>query len=280
MPAMASGTNGDTAASWRTTVAGVEVLHAHFRRYDYPRHAHEAATVALMDTGGARFWYRGGTHTVGAGGGFLLDPGAVHTGVRDHPDGYSYRVLYLSPHVLAGEGESGPGPGWSFGPTVIGDRAADRTLTALLHRTHRALAGPASPLVREELVLRCGALLRRRYAAPPAAEPAGGGPNRAVTVVRDFLEAHPTDDVSLRDLAGLALVSPYRLVRLFTAAVGMPPHAYQIQLRVRVARALLAGGLPAGTVAARAGFFDQAHLTRVFKKYTGMTPGQFARNKP
>jgi AraC-like DNA-binding protein len=55
----------------------------------------------------------------------------------------------------------------------------------------------------------------------------------------------------------------------------MPPHAYQTHVRVRRARSLLRDGLPIGAVAARVGFYDQAQLTRHFKRIVGLTPGRY-----
>jgi AraC-like DNA-binding protein len=67
------------------------------------------------------------------------------------------------------------------------------------------------------------------------------------------------------------------LVRSFTGQFGVSPHAYVIGRRVEVARReLLRGARPAH--AAAAGFCDQAHLTRHFKRHTSVTPARFARS--
>ena len=58
--------------------------------------------------------------------------------------------------------------------------------------------------------------------------------------------------------------------------VGLPPHAYQIQLRVARARELVAAGVPLAEVATMTGFADQSHLTRLFKRVVGIPPGQYA----
>ncbi len=70
-------------------------------------------------------------------------------------------------------------------------------------------------------------------------------------------------------------LSPYHLCRVFGAAVGMPPHACQTQVRVRHAKSMLRAGLPISRVAGAAGFYDQAHLTRHFKRIVGVTPGRY-----
>jgi AraC-like DNA-binding protein len=65
-------------------------------------------------------------------------------------------------------------------------------------------------------------------------------------------------------------------MRLFSRHIGMPPHTYMTQVRLRVARRLLLKGEPAASVAAAVGYVDQSHLTKRFRAAFGVTPGQFA----
>lgn len=272
----------DLSTFWRSAVSGVEVLHAHFRQHEYPRHSHEAATVAVMDSGAASFLYRGEIHTAVAGEVFLINADEVHTGWLAHPEGYRYRVLYLDPGALDQFHHEDPsearrrGRFPAFRETVVRDSG----LAALLDRTHRALrpAGPGGDrLLQEDLLAQLGGLLRERYAepAPPHRPDPGPAGHPAVSVAREYLESRLAEKVSLLDLAAATCVSPYRLSRVFSAEMGMPPHAFHNLLRVRRARQLLADGVPAGRTADRVGFYDQAHLNRVFKRYTGVTPHQF-----
>ena len=66
-------------------------------------------------------------------------------------------------------------------------------------------------------------------------------------------------------------------MRLFHGAFGMPPHEYQLNVRVRRACELLMAQYPASEVAVRVGFSDLSHLTRHFKRLVGVPPGEFAR---
>ena len=109
---------------------------------------------------------------------------------------------------------------------------------------------------------------RRGPPAPPGREP------RAVSEARGYLEAHVGEDVPLAQLARVAGLSASRLVRVFKAALGLPPHAYHGYLKVRRAQALLRGGLPVAETAVACGYHDQAHLTRAFRRHVGVTPGR------
>jgi len=72
-------------------------------------------------------------------------------------------------------------------------------------------------------------------------------------------------------------IGPYALLRAFRAETGLPPHAYLNQIRVRRARGLLDRGVAPARAAAEAGFADQAHLTRHFKRIVGVPPGAYQR---
>ncbi|MFB7464272.1 helix-turn-helix domain-containing protein [Streptomyces sp. NPDC056224] len=71
---------------------------------------------------------------------------------------------------------------------------------------------------------------------------------------------------------------PTHLIRSFTAAYGLPPHAYLTGRRVALARRLLLAGAPPAAAATAAGFYDQAHLTRHFGRHVGTSPARYARS--
>ena len=96
---------------------------------------------------------------------------------------------------------------------------------------------------------------------------------------KDYLAAHVDEQVELEQLARAAGLSPFHLIRVFRKATGMTPHNWLVDRRVHLACNLLREGLSATHVAARCGFSDQSHLTRVFKSRLGVTPGQFRLSK-
>ena len=76
-------------------------------------------------------------------------------------------------------------------------------------------------------------------------------------------------------MAQAAGLPPFRIFRAFLRATGMTPHVYQRQARVRFAAGMIRFGHPLREVAMAAGFADQAHLTRIFRKTMGVTPGAY-----
>jgi AraC-like DNA-binding protein len=255
-------------ARYYRPLEGVEALHASFVTHEYRPHSHPTWTVAVMRRGAARFTVDTEFHRAVDGELFVLEPEAVHTGMRAVPDGWGYEVLYLEPDLISEWAEEDrPGP-----------RAAnwvvfrDRELRAALGAAHRALAD--RDLAVESAVAHAVALLRRHLRPGPS--PARTAPEHAaVRRALAHLRERWDQPVSLAELAAVAGLSRFELVRCFSAQVGLPPHAFQIDLRIRAARARLAAHEPPAVVAAACGFADQAHLTRTFKRAVGVTPGRY-----
>ncbi len=93
--------------------------------------------------------------------------------------------------------------------------------------------------------------------------------------VRSYLDEHYAENISLAELAALANLSPFHLLRSFRDQVNLPPHAYQIQVRIKHAKQMLLLGLPGIDTALAVGFADQSHFTKHFKRIVGVPPGLY-----
>lgn len=89
------------------------------------------------------------------------------------------------------------------------------------------------------------------------------------------LEQHPESRVSIDEMAQAAFVSKYHLIRRFKQAVGLTPHQFQMQNRVRKAQRLLGRSGTMTEAALTAGFCDQSHFIRLFERYVGLTPSAY-----
>ena len=83
--------------------------------------------------------------------------------------------------------------------------------------------------------------------------------------------------LSLDELAREADMSRYHFVRTFSRAVGMTPHAWQLDRRIERARSLLEQGMSLADAALLLGFSDQSHFQRAFKQRVAATPGEYRR---
>lgn len=114
--------------------------------------------------------------------------------------------------------------------------------------------------------------------------PAAEAPKRAMLSARqlkrvtDFIEANCSGNIRLHELAELVGLSQSYFSHAFKAATGVPPYQWHMKARLRKVQALLAErDLPLTHIASAAGFTDQAHLTRTFRRLTGSTPAAWRR---
>ena len=157
----------------------------------------------------------------------------------------------------------------------------DAALAAEVGALHRALEAGDDPLAQDVMAREVCAALARRYGrvAGRAERGAARAPRdpSAVARMREFLHAHVAARVTLAEVAAAAGMSEFHCIRVFRRATGVPPYAYLDLLRVERAKALLEAGMAISRVAYAAGFSDQSHLTRRFKRVVGVTPGVYAR---
>jgi AraC-like DNA-binding protein len=96
--------------------------------------------------------------------------------------------------------------------------------------------------------------------------------------VVDYMMSRLGEQVSLEKLADLVQLSKSYFCHAFRLTVGTTPYQWQLNARVRHAKSLiLKNDLPLAQIALEAGFADQAHFTRVFRKFEGICPGRWTR---
>jgi AraC-like DNA-binding protein len=204
-----------------------------------------------------------------------FNPDDPHDGHAAVDDGFTYRMVHIGPEFLASLTGT-PLP--LFRSPVI----EDPVMAASVRRLHRALTGRASELERYERLAGTARLLVRHASGR---EPARHGADwrvadgRVAARIRELIQDSAGDpgggELTADDLAAAAGCSRYAAYRAFRQAYGLAPSDYQRELRVRTARRLLTAGVEPALAAAEAGFADQAHLTRWFRRYYGVTPGAY-----
>ncbi len=255
-------------SAWRPAVAGVvEVFHAHFTEHAYPMHVHDAWTLLIVDDGAVRYELDRHDRGTPSGTVSLLPPQVPHNGSAATPHGFRKRVLYLDMTQLDER---------FIGPAVDGPDLADPLLRTRVGQLHTALANRGDELEAESRLALIGERLRGHLRpAPPAAAPV---PARGVAhSLRDLLDERLAEGITLDEAGHRIHASSAHLVRAFSGAFGIAPHQYLMSRRVDLARGMLLEGRPPGEVAIAAGFYDQPHFTRHFKRVVGTTPGRYAR---
>ncbi len=227
----------------------------------------------MVCDGAARFTLDGTRQRANAGELFVLEPEAVHTGMAAVPEGWAYQVLYVDPPVLSDWAERDGGAPRAARWVVFRDPALRRALL----RAHAALAGEPPGLAVEEAVAEAIRRLAPHLRSRGDGRLQERGEHAAVRRARTHLQERWDQRVSLAELADVAGLSRFELIRRFRQQSGLTPHGFQRDLRIGHARRLLSADVPPAAVAAACGFADQPHLSRVFKRMVGVTPGHYAR---
>jgi AraC-like DNA-binding protein len=241
----------------------------------FGKHWHATYGLGLLDQGAHRS--ASGRGAVDAFEGDLLstNPGEVHDGRPLGGPLRRWRTMYLEPEVIASlQAEAGGHVDVEFTSAAFHDPELQVVVRTLLDRlqawSNGAACGTADALACEEaLVQACGAMLARHATGTAPADASGD----ALPGVLDRLDDEASPAPTLEELARLAGLGRFQLLRRFRRAYGTTPHAWLLQQRAERARGLIARGLPLAEVAAATGFADQPHLTRVFAQRFGFTPG-------
>ena len=243
----------------------------------FPPHFHDTFAIGVIESGECRLRTPRGDWLGGSGTILAFSPGEIHSAEPVGESGYTYRMIYPGRAVLEELGvaqDTHDGRVPLFSSPVIQDAAlAEQFLSA-----HAPLmAGDSSSPAQQRLI----SVLREvatRYRLQTAAGDAPSARDRdAVGRVMQLLTDGFARQIRLSTLAAECGLSAFHLLRVFRDAVGVPPHAYLVQVRVNRALAMLQEGGSVSDVAHACGFADQSHLTRTFKRVVGVPPGQYVR---
>lgn len=263
-----------TLERWRVpSFEAIELLHGVNITQDHPRHWHDevylSATLrgtSYLDCLGTSLLTRRGTLAIVA-------PGEVHANRKMDCD---FRCVFLDFRALQNAVEQFMEqsiPGFAFRSGLVEDPRA----TASFLRAHRSLEEDGPAAGRDDLALAFLHELVVRHGAVRIPLEHQGNEDFAVRRTKRFLDERYAESVSLGQLARLAGLSAYHLNRSFRRKIGIPPHEYQLQVRILKAKSFLRRGRSISETAFLVGFVDQSHFTRHFKRSVGVTPGQFLR---
>jgi len=274
-PSLRTSRGDSSQAFWRDpAMPFVESRRACDSRACYKPHHHPTYSIGVVDAGSSLF-------TGAADGPVALGPGTmvfvpaerVHACNPATDTAWSYQMLHLDADwlrtVRQEYGQAGP---MEDDPVrIVTQSAAYRHFCQL----NTLLFSDADPGDKESALIEfigdCDTEDGLHIGVASA-------PSRLAKRIQPALErlrAAPADSITLCELANLAGMGRYQLIRVFRTVTGMTPHAWLLNHRINLAKEWIRDGKDFSDVAHHLGFADQAHFQRVFKAHAGVTPGRF-----
>ena len=251
----------------------LEIPKARFYKHVYGRHYHDGYALGIILQGSETYDCNKKNNVAPKGSVVVVNPGDIHTGrALDSTKGWGYFMLY--PHIslvrsALAQLELNDNRLPVFPESVI----LDREFAGELIRFMDVYEAGDTELGLESAFLRLMSLMIARHAEFPAIPGAGSDDTGKIRRVTEILHAQYAAPISLERLAREVNLSSWALLRLFKKQTGISPYLLQTRLRLtRAKEALRSGRSPADT-AVLCGFSDQSHMTKQFKRWMGITPG-------
>ena len=231
-------------------------------------HRHDTYAIGITTAGVQTFRYRGSRRICLPGQLHFLHPDETHDGAAGTEDGFGYRILYLAPEFVRQALDGDPLP--FVANPIQPPTPTTRHVASFLG----SIDEPISDLARVEIAVAVADTLRMLGGRPDRRRV--GIHSRAVELVRDYLTTHAGEQTPASTLERITGADRFTIARHFRRAFGTSPDRYRTMRRLALARTAIENGLPLARAATDAGFADQSHMTRQFKKTYGLTPGQWA----
>lgn len=239
-------------------------------------HFHHAWVLGCVISGRRRLFVQGREYLAATGDVVIFRPGEVHACAPAGSVPFVWRGFHFRPgSAAAALSRTVADAPHLAGPVHAGKRVIDELLAA------HALLGGAAPAACKRMRL----FTALRHLGMPVQRPGNAESpelrrqalDPALEALRLHLETHAADRFTLEDMASLARMNKFRLIRAFARMTGATPYRYLESARVNRAQELLEQGLSPAEVALEAGFTDQCHLARAFRSRLGVTPGACRR---
>lgn len=241
------------------------------RCHGHAAHSHETFSIGAITAGRSGYLNLRQRQQVAAGSVVLVNPGDLHACNPVAGEPWAYLMFYVDVAWLYEcQRQAGLGGGRGWQPcALIHSRAA--CLYDGLLALYQGLSQP-DLLARQQSLVQWGmALVEHLH---PLRRPVVND-DRRLGRAEAFIREHCEQPLTLEQLCAVADLSASQLIRSFKRRYGFTPHAFVLDRRLQRARAYLRGGASIAEAAQRAGFADQAHLQRTFKRHLAATPGHY-----
>ena len=257
-----------SAKDWvyRHKAGRIERIEAYFASHGYDPHRHDTYAIGRTLSGVQNFNYRGTLRSSMPGGTIVLHPDEVHDGHAGTSAGFQYRMIYVEPSLIQQILGGMPLPFLPDG--LSSDVRLFQATSALL----QSFDAPLSPLEEEDSLYDLATALG---AASGCSSSSRSFDYAAAQRAREWIHDNLQENLTLDEMADDVGRDRWSLSRDFRQLFGTSPHRYITMRRLDIAKSCVSTGSSLTDAAMSAGFFDQSHMTRLFKRTFGLSPGRW-----
>ena len=258
---------GSDSIRFGPSANGIERAEVHLAACAFEPHRHDTYAIGITTAGVQTFRYRGSRRVCLPGQLHVLHPDELHDGAAGTDEGFGYRILYIPPDLVrdALGGAELPFVADPVQEPIPATRRIASLLIDIAEPINELTSAEIAAAVADSLVSLSGKARHRQARIDLT----------AVQLVREYLTVHACEPTPASTLEQVAGIDRFTIARHFRWAFGTSPDRYRTLRRLAVARAAIEGGRSLARAAAEAGFADQSHMTRQFKRTYGLTPGRW-----
>jgi len=252
----------------------LEVIDAPPLSYTGTLHLHEDFEIAWKPHASWNLTTRGVVHTITSDRVLITPPDTPHRPSSTEIGSSKYIGLRFQPeYVFRIAAEMSVGRHTFLASTVMA--IEDEKFRAQLYRLYCGLLGNAVTRLQQDGLIHQFVIDMLCHLKQSFDLPDYGKETLIVRQVKSYIHDHYQEQISLEQLAHLANMSAFHLNRVFGLQAGIPPHGYQLQIRISRAKLLLRQGYSISDVALQTGFTSQSHFGIYFKRLVSVTPKQY-----
>ncbi|MEE9363128.1 MAG: AraC family transcriptional regulator [Cellulophaga sp.] len=240
---------------------GIELKSAMFIDKKFPLHFHQSWSLAYIEFGSENIAFNNSDFLVSKNAIQLIPPYSIHKNWSNKNNAWAYKALYISDDVIK-----------NVAKKINADYSYLASLPYFIsYRNSEFDISEASIFkIIENLFVDTLNDVHQPYFKKYADEPFDD--------ILNYLSLNYNQSITLETLQKKFRVNKFKLQKSFKKNIGLTPLEYLTTIRIENSKKHFYTDVPLVEIALESGFYDQSHFTHSFKKYVGVTPGNYKKN--
>lgn len=265
--------NEETSFKTPASIKGITIRLSNFKQPSFKKHFHPFYSIGVIEAGEGSVLLNNQCFKLYKKASIFINPQEVHACNPVKDSNWSFKMFYID-NSLIEKTVSLAQFTLNDLPRFKKEKSFNIQDYNLIQNLYQSLSSPESNLSSETtlfLTLAEFLNLKKSYRENQKDD-------KMVKIIKDFLHENYQRKISLQELSSLTNKSIHYMCRTFSSATGLPPHSYQNQIQIEKAKTLLKNQKkPLCDIALEAGFYDQAHFSKKFKNFTGVSPKKYRK---